>query len=122
MENFRQFQVGPDADGRIWRVKLVWLQTAISIRTADAVDVKFLVDDGGITEEKVIALPHPLLLQTAKAKGRPITDPWCMELAAQHVKWMIETGEDLEKTLVTMSKADLERADRESSTAPVSSR
>ena len=122
MENFRHFEVGPGLDGRTWRVNLVWLQTAISIRTADAVDVKFVLADGEITEEKVIALPHPILRQTAKAKGHPITDPWCMQLAARHLKWMIETGEDLEKNLVTMSMADLERADREASTAAVPSR
>ena len=48
-ENIREFQVGPDGEGRVWSVQFVWLQTAISIRHADAVDVKFLVSDGTLT-------------------------------------------------------------------------
>jgi hypothetical protein len=110
IENFREFQVGPDVDGRSWSVRFLWLQTAISIRTADAVDVKFLINDGEISEEKVVAMPHPLLREMARQEGHPINDPWCSRMAAQHLKWMIETGEDMEKTLVTLSKADLERA------------
>lgn len=31
-------------------------------------------------------------------------------LGARHLKGMIETGEDLEKTLVTLAPRDLERA------------
>jgi hypothetical protein len=77
---------------------------------ADAVDVKFVVADGEITEEKVISLPHPALRDLAKRNEHAINDPWCARMAANHLKWMIETGEDMEKTLVTLSKADLERA------------
>jgi hypothetical protein len=112
MDHAREFEAGPDPDGKTWRVKLVWLQTAISIRTADAVDVKFLLSDGASGEEKVVALPHALLREIAKRNGGPITDPWCMKLAAIHLKRMVETGEDIEKPLVTLSRADLERADR----------
>jgi hypothetical protein len=110
-QNIREFQAGPDMDGRAWTVQFLWLQTAISIRHADTVDVKFLLSDGTIREEKVIALPHPLLKEMAGRAGHALTDPWCMKLAAEHLRWMIETGEDMEKTLVTLSKADMERAD-----------
>ena len=119
-DTLREFQAGPDPAGRVWTVRFVWLQTAISIRTADAIDVKFLISDGEIAEEKVIALPHPLLRDHAKSNGYSITDPWCMRLAAAHLRWMIETGEDIEKTLVTMSRSDLDRAIPEAS-APVAS-
>jgi hypothetical protein len=117
-ENIREFQVGPDPEGRTWIVKFVWLQTAISIRHADAVDVKFLLSDGAFTDERVIALPHPLLREVSRQRGQPITDPWCMRLAAMHLKHMIETGEDMEKTLVTASRADLERADAAAASEP----
>jgi hypothetical protein len=121
VDTLREFHVGPDPDGRAWSIRFLWLQTAISIRMADAVDVKFLVSDGDFTEEKVIALPHPLLRDLARRNGHPLTDPWCMRLASAHLKRMIETGEDIEKTLVTLSKADLERAAAEvSDTAPAS--
>jgi len=33
-----------------------------------------------------------------------------LKLAATHLRYMIESGEDLEKTLVTLSTADLDRA------------
>ena len=42
--------------------------------------------------------------------GHALTDPWCLKLAATHLIAMIESGEDLEKTLVTLSPADLRRA------------
>jgi len=58
----------------------------------------------------VIALPHPDLLALSSRTGHPLTDSWCLKLAATHLKHMIETGVDLEKTLVTLSAADLDCA------------
>jgi hypothetical protein len=120
-ENLREFQVGPDLDGRTWTVRFVWLQTAISIRHADTVDVKFLVSDGDITEEKVIAIPHPALRDISRRNNHPITDPWCMRLAAAHLTYMMETGEDMDKTLVTLSMQDIERAAAAGAFAPAAS-
>lgn len=108
-DNFRRFQAGPDPFGRTWEVEFRWLQTGISIRHADTVDVKFLVwTEGEEKQEKIIALPHPLLLALAAKTGHALTDPWCLKLAARHLKHMFTSGEDLEKTLVTMSSVDLE--------------
>jgi hypothetical protein len=110
-ENFRRFQAGPDPFGRIWEVEFRWLQTGISIRHADTVDVKFDIwTEGEPKQEKVLALPHADLLALAKATGHPLTDAWCLRIAARHLKHVIESGEDLEKTLITLSPADLERA------------
>ena len=111
LENFRFFGAGPAPFGRTWQVEFRWLQTAISIRHADTVDVKFIVwtrDEP--KEEKVIALPHALLLRLSEETKHELTDAWCLKLAATHLRYMIESGEDLEKTLVTLSKEDLERA------------
>jgi hypothetical protein len=33
-----------------------------------------------------------------------------MKLAANHMKYMIKSGDDVEKTLVTVTSAELERA------------
>ncbi len=41
--NLRAFEAGPDPYGRTWEVSLLWLQTAVSIRHSDSVDVKFLL-------------------------------------------------------------------------------
>ncbi len=109
-DNYRRFEAGPDPFGRTWEVEFRWLQTGISIRHADTVDVKFVIwtrDEP--KQERVIALPHPLLIALGEGRGHALTDAWCLTLAAKHLKYMIETGEDLEKTLVTLNEADLER-------------
>jgi hypothetical protein len=110
----RSFEAGPDPFGRTWSVEFRWLQTGISIRHADTVDVKFVLWTEGPGEqepkqEKVIALPHPHLLTLSAETGHALTDPWCMRLAARHLKYMIESGEDLEKTLVTLSLPAMQR-------------
>ena len=108
VENFRRFQAGPDPFGRTWQVEFRWLQTGISIRHADTVDVKFiLVDDNGERTPKTIALEHVDLLEIAKESGRKVDDPWCSRLAAMHLMHLVETGEDMEKDLVTVPRADL---------------
>jgi len=50
-----------------------------------------------------IALNHPDLLELSEKSGRPVTDPWCSRLAAMHLKHIVETGEDMEKSLITPS-------------------
>ena len=110
MLNFRQFEAGPDPFGRKFQVLFKWMQTAISLRHADTVDVKFiLVDDASGRTEKTIALPHAGLLRVSAETGRPMDDPWCCRLAALHLLRLVETGEDIEKDLVTVPEADLAR-------------
>ena len=108
MLNFRQFEAGPDPFGRKYQVLLKWLQTAISIRHADTVDVKFvLVDDREQRTEKTIALPHAALLTAAREVNRPLDDAWCGRLAAMHLIHLIDTGEDMEKDLVTLTLPEI---------------
>ena len=116
-ETYRRFEAGPDPFGRRWHVEFRWLQTGISIRHADTVDVKFIVwtretpEQGGEPkQERVIALQHADLLALSAKTGHALTDPWCLKLAARHLNHMIETGEDLEKTLITLSREELEQA------------
>jgi hypothetical protein len=110
----RLFQAGPDPFGRMWSVQFRWLQTGITIRHADTVDVKFLVTpDGGSPEEKVVALPHEMLLQLFARNGRNLSDAACLRLAAAHLKRMIETSEDMDKTLVTVSAEELAAYDEQ---------
>jgi len=108
MKNFRQFEAGPDPFGRKFQVLFKWMQTAISLRHADTVDVKFiLVDENGERAPKTIALEHVDLLDIARETGRKVDDPWCSRLAAMHLMHLVETGEDMEKDLVTVPRADL---------------
>ncbi|HUJ49841.1 MAG TPA: hypothetical protein VLW25_06565 [Bryobacteraceae bacterium] len=119
LDNFREFQAGPDPFGRTWQVHFDWLQNGISIRHADTVDVKFGISTGGAPfEERIIALPHPALLAASKQAGHALTDAWCLKIAALHLQHMLETGADLEKTLVTVPEADIEEHARELRNAP----
>jgi hypothetical protein len=110
MLNFREFEAGPDPFGRKFQVLFKWLQTAISLRHADTVDVKFvLMDTEGAQKQKAIALPHADLLRVSQELNRPMDDPWCSRIAAMHLLHLVETGEDMEKDLVTVAPADLKR-------------
>lgn len=114
LENFRQFQAGPDPFGRTWQVHFKWLQTGISIRHADTVDVKFAASpEGEPFVERIIALPHPVLLAVSDKVGHRLTDAWCLKIAALHLKHMIESGEDFEKTLVTPLPEEIDRYARQ---------
>jgi hypothetical protein len=108
LTSFRRFQAGPDPFGRTWDVVFRWQQNGITIRHADTVDVKFdvwTVDEP--KQERVIALRHPDLLRLSKETGQILSDAWCMKLAALHLKHMVETDEDMERTLVTVPHAKL---------------
>jgi len=110
MFNFREFEAGPDPFGRKFQILFKWLQTAISIRHSDTVDVKFIiVDENGDRTQKTIALPHADLQRVSREAGRPMDDPWCARIAALHLQHLIATGEDMEKDLVTVLPADLKR-------------
>ena len=114
MLNFREFEAGPDPFGRKVQVMLKWLQTAISIRHADTVDVRFvLVDESGSRAEKTMALPLPDLLRLSRETGRKLDDPWCARLAMLHLRHLVETGEDMEKDLVTVRYEELAAYARE---------
>src|ERR1017187_918932 len=82
MQNFRQFEAGPDPFGRKFQILFKWIQTAIS-------------------------LPHADLFRVAGDVGRKVDDPWCSRLGAMHLRRLVETGEDMEKDLVTLSAADM---------------
>lgn len=105
-EQLRNFQVS-DPFGRAWNVEFRWLQNAISIRHADTVDVKYYITDGDERRELVVALPHPHLLKLCTEQGRPMTDAWCLRLGAAHLRHMVSTWADMDKTLVTPDAAEL---------------
>ncbi len=82
MENYRDFEIGPDPFGRTWHVQFKYLQTGISIRHADSVDVCFLLTSGEETLKRVIVLHHPDVLAYTKRKGAILSDTWCSRIAA----------------------------------------
>lgn len=104
--NLRQFEV-TDPFGRPWQVEFRWQQNAISIRHCDAVDCKYYLSGGDEKRELVVALMHAELQALASAQGRDLTDSWCMGLAAMHVRHMLSTWEDMDKTIATVGPAAL---------------
>jgi hypothetical protein len=114
MQNFRQFEAGPDPFGRKFQVWFKWLQTAISIRGSDTVDVKFVLENEQAgSAQKTIALPHLALLALSRETGRPMDDAWCSRLAALHLVRLVETGEDMEKDIVAVAPATLKQYSQE---------
>ena len=109
IHNYRHFEAVDPFD-RIWQVEFRWQQTGISIRHADTIDVKWQLTSPDQTMEKVIALQHPALLALSKKMNRPLSDPWCMKLAAVHLSKMIETWQDMDKVLVTPVAEEIEEA------------
>lgn len=107
MLNFRQFEAGPDPFGRKWQVLFKWMQTAISLRHSDTVDVKFILQSEDARVEKQIAMPHSDLVELSRRTGHEMNDAWCSRLAALHLRRMVESGEDLEKDLVTVRLPEL---------------
>ncbi|MDQ6704350.1 MAG: hypothetical protein M3Z85_00140 [Acidobacteriota bacterium] len=107
MENFREFDAGPDPFGRPWHVRFKWLQTAISLRHSDTVDVKFVLSDGSSELQKTVSMPHIDLLELSKTTGRKMSDSWCSRLAMLHLRHVIESGEDMEKDMITPSPGEL---------------
>ena len=107
-ENLRQFEVA-DPFGRQWSVEFRWQQNAISIRHSDTIDCKYYLSDGEEKREMVVALPHTDLLALSAARGRELTDAWCLRLAGRHLEHRIATWEDMEQTVVTVPRHELER-------------
>jgi hypothetical protein len=118
MENFRDFEIGPDPFGRTYHVLFKYLQTAISIRHSDSVDVCFLLDTGDTgsdnAEERLvrtIVIPHADMRAFALRSGRKVSDSWCSRLAACKLRNAVETGEDIDKEFLIVTPHEIEEYD-----------
>jgi hypothetical protein len=111
MENFREFDAGPDPFGRTWHALFKYLQTAISIRHSDSVDVRYLLQSGDEKLEKTVVINNAEIRAYSKKTGRPVSDPWCSRLAMLKIRNSIETGEDLEKDYLVLTPKELESFD-----------
>ncbi len=75
------------------------LIVAIATRHADAVDIKFLVDDRPVW----IALPHMAWVEYNRQTGKVISDPMAVQIAGHFLKWAIESGEDNGREMYTLT-------------------
>jgi len=71
------------------------------------VDVKFVLQSDETRMQKQIAMPHADLLELSRRTGHEMSDAWCARLAGLHLRRMVESGEDLEKDLVTVRLNEL---------------
>jgi hypothetical protein len=79
------------------------LVVAIATRHADAVDIKFDVDDRGVW----IALPHTAWAEYSRRyPGKVITDPLAVQIAGRYLKQLIESGEDTGRDMFVVSEAE----------------
>ncbi len=111
MDNFREFQAGPDPFGSTFKVWFKYLQTAISIRHSDSVDVCFVLETAGEKSEKTVVIPNADLRAYSKRTGRPVNDAWCSRIAMCKILRMIETAEDFEKDFLPVPARELEEFD-----------
>jgi hypothetical protein len=78
-----------------WKANMV----AIATRHADAVDVRFDVNDRPIW----IALPCTAWVEQKKRTGKVITDYLTAQIAGRYLKQLIEEGYDSRREIYTMT-------------------
>ena len=114
MENFREFQV-TDPFGRTWTAQFKYLQTGISIRHSDSIDVRYVLDSvsDGQTEriQKTMVLHHADVRSYAAKSGRKISDAWCSRIALLRLKTAIENAEDLENDYLPVTPSEIAQYD-----------
>ena len=112
MENFRDFSLGPDPFGRTWHVQLKYLQTAISIRHSDSVDVCFILESGGNLNAKrlirTVVIPHAEIRAWSHKTGGQISDPWCSRIAYSKLSDSLLTGEDIDKEYLVVTPKEID--------------
>ena len=111
MENFRDFEIGPDPFGRTWRAQFKYLQTGISIRHSDSVDVCFILTSGEEQMIRTVVMQHADLREYTKRTGREFSDTWCSRLAVCRLRSAVETAEDLEKDFLQVTPAEIAEYD-----------
>jgi hypothetical protein len=78
-----------------WKANIV----AIATRHADAVDVRFDVNDRPMW----IALPCEAWVEQKKRSGKVITDQLAAQIAGRYLKQLVEEGYDARREMYTMS-------------------
>jgi hypothetical protein len=75
---------------------------AIATRHADAVDIKFLVNERPVS----IALALGTFAEHQRQTGHTITDPLAVEIAGHYLRTILENGEESGRDLYTLSVAE----------------
>ena len=94
------FDCVSQVDGTQYRCHFIYLQTAISLRHSDTVDVRFMVNGKRIT----VALPHVAFVEYAGFTGQVLTDEQAAGIAAVCLKEALEKGADVEELTVPVER------------------
>lgn len=111
MENFRDFNAGIDPFGRTWHAQFKYLQTGISIRHSDSVDVCFILDNGEEHVRKIVVIQNADIRAYGARTARPVSDPWCARIAMCKLRYAVSTAEDLEKEYLPVTAREIEEYD-----------
>jgi len=111
MQNFRDLKLGPDPFGRTWHAQFKYLQTGISIRHSDSVDVCYILDNGDEQVQKTVVIQNADIRAYGARTGRPLSDAWCSRIALCKLRYVIETAEDLEKEYLPVTAQEIEEFD-----------
>lgn len=82
-----------------WKANMV----AIATRHADAIDVRFEVNDRPMW----IALPSSAWVEQKKRSGKTITDYLTAQIAGRFLKQLLTEGADASRELYTMTEAEV---------------
>ena len=96
---YDEFQAIDRWSGKQLHCRYQALIVAIATRHADAVDVKFMVDERPVW----IALPHMAWVEYNQQTGKIISDPMAVQIAGHFLKWAIESGEDNGREMYTLT-------------------
>src|SRR5271166_6388838 len=111
MENFRDFEAGPDPFGRMWHAQFKYLQTAISIRHSDSIVVCYILQSGDERMKKTVVIPHAEMRAYCERAGRTMSDTLYSRIAMCRIRHMIETAEDLDKDFLVLTPREIEEFD-----------
>ena len=96
---YQEFTVSSALDGKNYHCRFYTLKTGIAPRHSDTADVRFLVNGKVV----LIAVPHVALAEYRLRTGQGLSDADVKEVAALSLKELLERGDWVEESLVTLS-------------------
>jgi hypothetical protein len=100
---YEDFHVADRWSGEDLHCRWKGTMVAIATRHADAVDVRFDVNERPMW----IALPSTAWVEQKRRTGKVITDALAAQVAGRYLKRLIEEGFDAQRELYTMTVAEV---------------
>ncbi len=100
---YEEFRVNDRWSGEELHCRWKGTMVAIATRHADAVDVRFDVND----QPMWIALPCTAWVEQKRRTGKVITDQLAAQIAGRYLKQLVEEGYDSRREIYTMTVAEV---------------